>query len=292
MTTELVELLEACLGEGPPHRSVEERLAAGRRAVRRRRRAGTAAVVVMVAALGLTPVLARTASTAGGGGHHQTPTPSPIAIPGHVRLFVAPPRYVEPDTPPVLYLFGRMFRRDRSVEVLAAAGDVDQADHPRGAAIVRVGDRTTWVIVAGNEPDRISEQVAAPYDYHDFTTWALGRFASMTGHLALSATAPGPFAPPVLDADSPAAYAGPLLLAKPGGTVVQRIRNPVRNRNAVPGCDAQAVRVHTGSGDWFVLGDDCEDGYASLYTERAGVRADTLATWLVRVKKAQDEFVR
>jgi hypothetical protein len=120
--------------------------------------------------------------------------------------------------------------------------------------------------------------------------WADPEFATMSGRLALAATAPGPYAPPVPDEDSPAGYAGDLLVAKPGGTVVQRVRHPVVNDRAVLPCHDQAVRIHTSTGDWFVVGYDCRV-QGALYSERVGVRAETLAAWLVRVKRAQDAFV-
>ena len=51
------------------------------------------------------------------------------------------------------------------------------------------------------------------------------------------------------------------------------------------------MRIHTGAGDWFVLGDNCPNGGGSLYSERVGVRADTLSSWLVQVKRVQDAYV-
>jgi hypothetical protein len=206
-----------------------------------------------------------------------------------VHLLVAPARFVHADTPPVLYLYGRMFRRDRDVTVLATYGEIDVARHPQGGAIVRVGGRIQWVLVVGNEPERLDEQREAPYDYQAFMAWARAEFAVMSGRMALAATAPGPYAPPLTDDESPAGFDGDLLVAKPGGSVVQRIRHPVADDRAVLPCHDQAVRVHTPAGDWFVLGYECPVQTA-LYSERVGVRADTLSTWLVQVKKAQDEF--
>jgi hypothetical protein len=214
----------------------------------------------------------------------------PTFVPTPVHLLVAPPRFVRPDTPPVLYLFGRMFRRDPGVTVLATFGEIDVAQYPQGGAIVREGGRTSWVLVVGNEPERLDEQRAAPYDYQAFTAWAVSEFPILSGRLALAATAPGRYRAPTSDAAAPAAYDGDQLVAKPGGVVVERIQHPPADRRAVRPCHDQAVRVHTASGDWFVLGYDCA-GQGALYSEPVGVRADTLTSWLTQVKKAQARFV-
>jgi hypothetical protein len=203
---------------------------------------------------------------------------------------VAPPDYVSADTPPVLYLYGRMFKRAHDVTVLATYGEIDHStSHPRGAAIVRVGGRTEWVVIVGNEPERLVAERAGPYNYQLFTAYAELELPILSGHLALAATAPGPYAPPVSDADSPAEFDGTLLVAKPGGTVVQRIRHPLANAQSVQPCHAQGVRIHRPDQDWFVVGFDCR-GLTSLYSEPVGVRADTLSTWLAQVKRVQDEF--
>jgi hypothetical protein len=293
MTDDLSAQLDASFGDGPAQTPAVERLAAGRSAMRRRRVVSVGAVTTL-AVLAMGPVLLRTHGApggGGGGGGYNPPSPTATAPPTVVHLLVAPPSYVAAGAPPVVYLDGRMFRRDRGVTVLATFGDVDQADHPRGAAIVRVGGSTSWVMVAGDEPKSISQQSDEPYDYNAFMTWASGLFYPATGRLALAATAPGAYAPPVSDADSPAVYQGNLLVARPGGTVLQRMRDPVRDANAVPPCHPQAVRIHTADGDWFVLGDNCPNGRGSLYSERAGVRADTLSSWLVQVKRAQGAYV-
>lgn len=293
MTSDLRARLDATFGEDPPHRPLEDRIVAGRRALRRRRRNVVAGAVAGLAGVVLVPLLLGSATGDGGGIDLPTPRPTPTTTPqpGHVHLLVAPARYVSSDTPPVLYLFGRMFRRDRGVEVLAAYGEIDVADHPQGGAIVRVGGRTQWVLVAGNEPERLAEERDASYDYQAFAAWASPELAVLSGRLALAATAPGPYTPPASDEESPAAYSGRRLVAKPGGTVTERIRHPVVDERAVLPCHDQAVRVHTSAGDWFVLGYDCQ-GQGVLYSERVGVRADTLPTWLVQVKRVQDDFVR
>lgn len=249
-------------------------------------------VVAVLAGVAVGPVLLRPAGSAGGGGiDNPTPLPTPTTtvLPEPVHLLVAPARYVSADTPPVLYLFGRMFRRDRGVTVLATFGEIDSDPHPQGGAIVRTGGTTEWVLVVGNEPERLVVERAAPYDYAAFMGWAVNAFPALAGRLALAATAPGPYRPPVSDDASPAAYDGDRLVAKPGGTVVQRVDRPPVDRLAVPPCNDQAVRVHTGSGDWFVLGYDC-NGQGALYSEKVGVRADTLSAWLVQVKRAQDAY--
>jgi hypothetical protein len=297
MTTDLRDELDASFGAGPPPPPVEGHLAAGRRVVRRRRRTITVSAIAVLAVAAFGPVLLRpvtgTGGGGGGGGHH-TPPPAPTttAPPTPVHLLVAPPKDVTADSPPVVYLSGRMFKRDRNVTVLGAFGDVDLAQHPRGAVIVRVGGVTSWVVVVGNEPERLTQQRTAPYDYNGLMAWALPKFSALSGHLALAVTAPGPYAPPVLDAGSPGVFEGGVLVAKPGGTVVQRDRHPVHNPEAVRACDAQAARIHTGGGDWFVLGDDCPGGLGALYSERVDVRADTLSSWLVQVKRAQNAYVR
>ncbi|HEY3528731.1 MAG TPA: hypothetical protein VGK78_06235 [Nocardioides sp.] len=292
MTTDLGDRLEQALGDGPPHRPVEEHLVAGRRAVRRRRRTATVGAAAALVVLGVAPVLLQPSSGAGGGGPDPTPLPTPTTTeaPTPVHLLVAPARFVSPDTPPVLYLYGRMFKRARDVTVLGTYGEIDVSAHPKGAAIVRVGGRTLWVVVVGNEPERLVVEREAPYNYQAFMGWAQVEFPILSGRLALAATAPGPYQQPVSDDDSPAEYVGDLLVAKPGGTVVQRIHDPLANAQSVPPCHAQAVQVHTGDGEWFVVGFDCR-GVGAVYSERVGVRATTLSAWLPRVKKVQDAFV-
>lgn len=292
MSLDLRTRLDGAFGDDPPHPTLEERIVDGRRALRRRRRTVAAGAVAGVAGIAvLVPVLLGPAAGPGGGiGPTPQPIPSSTARPGHVRLLAAPARYVTPDTPPVLYLFGRMYRRDRSVDVLAAYGDVDISVHPAGGAIVRVAGRMQWVLVAGNEPQRLSVERAAPYDVPAFTAWAARGLASLSGRLALAETAPGPYRPPVSDAGSPAEYSGGQLVAKPGGSVIERIRRPVVDPRAVLPCHDQAVRIRTPAGDWFVLGYACH-GQGALYSEQAGVRADTLPAWLAQVKRAQDAFV-
>jgi hypothetical protein len=175
------------------------------------------------------------------------------------------------------------------VTVLATFGEIDVARHPQGGAIVRVGGRTLWVLVVGNEPERLYELRVAPYDYPGLMSWAAQEFPVMSGRLALAVTAPGPYLPPVSDDESPAAFSGDRLVAKPGGTVVQRIQQPIVDPRAVRPCHDQAVRVHTTTADWFVLGYQCSQGGA-IYSEPVGVRAESLSAWLVEVKKAQGAF--
>jgi hypothetical protein len=180
VTHDLLDPLEAGFADEPPHRPVAERLGSGRRAVRGRRRLAvtTAAVVLGLAAVSL--AVLRPAGGAGGGGI-DPPTPGPVRPDTpltQVHLLVAPPRYVGADTPPVLYLYGRMFKRDRDVTVLATFGEIDVSAHrPRGAAIVRVDGHTEWVAVVGNGPEPWSAQRAQAYDYQLFMAWAERRFA-------------------------------------------------------------------------------------------------------------------
>lgn len=292
MTADLRERLDTGFDDEPSLPPVEDRLAEGRRALRRRRRrvlTGTAALL-LAAAVG--PVVLRpTGGGAGGGIDLPTPGPAAVDEPTPVHLLVAPAHYVRPDTPPVLYLFGRLFKRDPDVKVLGTYGAIDvSTQHPQGAAIVRAGDVTSWVAVVGNEPDRVVAQKVAPYDYQQFMAWAQQEMPLLSGHLALAATAPGPFEPPVTSEESPAGFSGDQLVAKPGGTVVQRIRHPIANAQAVPPCHTQAVRVNTPGGEWFAVGFDCR-GLTDVYSERVGVRADTLSAWLAQVKRVQDAFV-
>ncbi len=289
MTTDVRELIETGLEDGPPHAPIEERVAAGRRAVRRRRRGAVAGSAgVMLAAAGLS--LALVAPHGGGGVGPLPRPPRATATPIPVELMVPPPRFIGADTPPVLYLYGRMFKRDQDVTVLATYGEIDHAtNHPQGAAIVRVGGRTEWVVVAGNEPQRLVVERDGPYDFGRFMEFAQLELPLLSGHLALAATAPGPFAPPVADQDSPAEFHGTLLDAKPGGTVTQRIRHPLVNVRSVEPCHAQAVRIHRPDQDWFVVGSVCRAS-STLYSEPVGLRADTLSTWLVQVKRVQDEY--
>jgi hypothetical protein len=288
-STDLGERIDTSFGEGPPQRPVQERIRAGRRVVRRRRRLTASAASALLVGLVLGSVLFRP-ETGGGGGGIDLPTPVPDATqaPTPVHLLVAPARYVSPTTPPVLYLYGRMFKRDRDVKVLATYGEIDISTHPRGAAIVQVGGHTLWVAVVGNEPDRLVLQRTAAYNYQAFMDWAQLEFPLLSGEQSLAATAPGRYAP-VSAAASPAEFALHQLVAKPGGTVRQRIRHPLANAQDVPPCHAQAVRIHTHGGDWFAIGFDCR-GVSGVYSERVGVRADTLPSWLAAVKQVQDQF--
>lgn len=58
MSTDLRDRLETSFGDGPAHRTMEERLDLGRRALRRRRMVTTGASAAVVAALALTPYVA------------------------------------------------------------------------------------------------------------------------------------------------------------------------------------------------------------------------------------------
>lgn len=291
MTTDLRDRLEAAFVDEPPQPPIQTQLDEGRQVLRRRRRrwlAGASAIL-LTAAVG--PLVLRPArNNVGGGIDLPNPVPSTVVAPTPVHLLVAPPRFVRADTPPVLYLYGRMFKRDSGVKVLGTYGEIDNStEHPQGAAIVRSGGVTSWVAVVGNEPERVTLQLVARYDYQRFMTWAGLEMPLLSGHLALSATAPGPYEPPVPAADAPVSFSGGQLVAKPGDTVVQRIRHPLANARAVPPCHAQAVRVDTPGGAWFAVGFDCP-GLSDVYAERVGVRAGTLSAWLAAVKKAQDAY--
>lgn len=278
----------------PPSRPVEEYVAAGRATRRRRRRtAWVAGLAGLVLAAGATAALLPRSTGAGGGiGPHPLPRPT-VATPIPIRLLVPPRRYLRPDSPPIFYLYGRMFRRSEGVTVLATFGTPEPTTYPRGGGIVRVGGSTVWVVTVGNEPEALTEQRAGPYDPDAFKEWQAAEQPVLSGRLALAATSPGGYRPPVADEDSPATFAGGRLVARPGGEVVQRISDPVVSPSAVPSCRDQAVRVHPASrqpgGDWFVLGFACPTGSA-LYSEPVGVRADSLAAWLVDVRRVQDRY--
>jgi hypothetical protein len=275
----------------PPPRAVEAYVAAGRSARRRRRH--RVAIVTLTGMLTAFGVTLAALSTAGGGGHGPDPVPprpTVLPTPVPVNLLVPPHRFVRPDSPPLFYLYGRMFKRSEDVTVLATFGTPEPATHPRGGGIVRVDGTTIWVVAVGSEPRALSEQRAGPYDPDAFQTWQATEQQVLSGRLAL-ASAPGGYRPPVSDDDSPATFSGGLLVAKPGGVVTQRVLHPVVSESAVQPCHDQAVRVHTAAQDWFVLGYNCADGGA-LYSEPVGVRADTLASWLPQVRRAQDRFLR
>jgi hypothetical protein len=212
------------------------------------------------------------------------------ATPIPVTLLVPPKRFLRPDSPPVFYLYGRMFKRDPGVTVLTMFGTPEPSADPRGGAIVRVGDVTSWVVTVGDEPQALTVQRPGPYDLDAFRAWQLAQQDVLAARLALAATAPGGYRTPVADDDSPATFLGDRLVAKPGGEIVQRISHPRVDPNAVLPCHAQAVRVRTDGVDWFVLGYDCADGGA-LYSEPAGVRSDSLTDWLVRVRRVQGRFL-
>jgi hypothetical protein len=193
MIAGLRERFEAGFGDEPPPPPVGERLAAGRRALRRRRRATLSGGALVLAMVAFSPLLFR-ASDGGSGGGIDPPTPGPIApdVPTPVHLLVAPPGFVRADTPPVLYLYGRMFKRSHDVAVLATYGEIDvSGSRPQGAAIVRDHGRTTWIALAGNEPDRILARRDAPYDYQLFMAWAQHELPILSRRLALAATGTG-----------------------------------------------------------------------------------------------------
>jgi hypothetical protein len=275
--------------DAPPH-LVEEYVAAGRRARRRRRRtAVTAALVAVLVTAGVTWVVLPRSGGGGIGPDPLPPHPTASTMPIPVTLLVPPKRYVHPDSPPVLYLYGRMFKRSRDVTVLTTSGTPEPSTHPRGGAIVRVGGTTRWVVTVGSQPEALTEQRDGPYDPDAFRAWLGTEQAVLSGRLALAATAPGGYRAPVSDEDSPAIFAGTRLVAKAGGVVTQRITQPQDSRAAVRPCHDQAVRIHTASQDWFVLGYLCPAGGA-LYSEPVGVRATTLTSWLGLVRRVQDRF--
>ena len=274
-----------------PPRAVEEYVVAGRRARRRRRRSavlgGLTGVVTLTA---LTLALLPRGDGGGIGPNPPEPRPSVTSTPIPVTLLVPPPRFLHTDSPPVFYLYGRMFKRSDDVTVLTTFGTPEPSRHPHGGAIVRIGDTTSWVVTVGSEPEALSEERVGPYDVDAFRAWQAAQEAVLSGRLALAATAPGAYRAPVSDEDSPAAFTGSRLDAKPGGQVVQRVLDPVIDGAAVLPCHAQAVRVHTAAQEWFVLGYDCGAGDGALYSEPVGVRADSLADWLVQVRRAQSRF--
>lgn len=276
--------------EAPPH-LVEEYVAAGRSARRRRRR--TAAAAGLVAALATAAVTLAVLPRDGGGGIGPDPLPPhPTAstMPIPVTLLVPPKRYVHSDSPPVFYLYGRMFKRSHDVTVLTTSGTPEPSTHPRGGAIVRVAGATSWVVTVGSQPEALTEERAGPYDPDAFRAWLGTEQLVLSGRLALAATAPGGYRAPVTDEDSPAIFAGTRLVAKAGGAVTQRIARPVVSRYVVPACHDQAVRIHTPTQDWFVLGYECASGSA-LFSEPVGVRATSLETWLARVRRVQDRYI-
>lgn len=162
-------------GASAPGTPVTESLMAGQRIVRRRRRqAAWVAAATVLAVVAVSPLLLPRTNDPPSGVDDGIPRPAQTRMPpqGTVHLLTAPAADVAAHTPPVLYLFGRMFRRDRGVTVLATYGEIDHAIHPRGGAIVRTGNRTFWVALVGNEPGRLVRQREAPYDYPAFMAWA------------------------------------------------------------------------------------------------------------------------
>lgn len=159
-----------------PGPSVVDSLVVGRSVVRRRRRRAVwSATIGALALVAVAPLLIPRAAAPGSGGDDVLPPPAPARVQpqGTVHLLTAPAADVTADTPPVLYLFGRMFRRDRGVTVLATYGEIDHAgDLPQGGAIVRAGGRTLWVALVGNGPGRLVAQRVAAYDYPAFMAWA------------------------------------------------------------------------------------------------------------------------
>jgi hypothetical protein len=91
MTIDLHDRIEASFGDGPVHRSIDERLDLGRRALRRRRVLATGTAAVVVTAVALTPYLmsrddtapttrpshATVQKSAGPSGPHTTTTIAP-----------------------------------------------------------------------------------------------------------------------------------------------------------------------------------------------------------------------
>jgi hypothetical protein len=75
MTLDLRDRLETSFGDGPVHRSIDERLALGRRALRRRRLLATGTTAVAVAALAVTPYAVSLA--------HDSTQSAPTTRPSH-----------------------------------------------------------------------------------------------------------------------------------------------------------------------------------------------------------------
>jgi DNA-directed RNA polymerase specialized sigma24 family protein len=173
-------------GDEPAHQPVEEHLDAGRRAVRRRRRVALTSSALVLVAVASSPVLfGGSGGGAGGGIDLPTPPPNAADTPTLVHLLVAPPAFVHAGSPPVFYLYGRLFKRSREVEVLATYGEIDvSSGRPQGAAIVRDGGQTTWIALAGNQSRGVVAQRAAPYDYRRFMDWAQQQLPILTRRLA------------------------------------------------------------------------------------------------------------
>ena len=101
-------------------------------------------------------------------------------------------------------------------------------------------------------------------------------------------TADGTLEPPIFPEDYPARYDGDRLVAKPGGHVVTQLDDVPFSTNAVPpGSVATAVTIEDGDGVWYVRGYVAPDGTHDILTEPAGLRADSLATWVTKLNAAQ-----
>ena len=101
-------------------------------------------------------------------------------------------------------------------------------------------------------------------------------------------TADGILEPPIFPEDYPARWDGDHLVAKPGGEVVTRLDDVPFSTNAVPaGSVATAVTVEDGDGVWYVRGYVAPDGSRDILTEPAGLRADSLSTWVTKLNAAQ-----
>jgi hypothetical protein len=94
MPGSLQQVIERSFGEGPEHRPIEDRVAAGRKAVRRRRAAAAAAGVAVVAVLGTTYAVAgpeastRSGDVAGNPSPRQDELTQRILMPGQLAAFV------------------------------------------------------------------------------------------------------------------------------------------------------------------------------------------------------------
>jgi hypothetical protein len=319
---DLKERIDSSFGDGPDHRPVADRLTAGRTAARRRRAAASLAVVVTAGILGTTGWAliggpSAPANVATSTDTHPLDLPAaPVGTvyPGCVLdLSTTPPSPQASDadatsatcggqSPPILFLDGTLYRSDPSVVV----DDLIQPAGPDGgrsaAAVVEVGGKTEWVFTQANHGSSATIEAPAT-DGQTFAQWAV------SGPKVLIATAPpgdtndgndGNHQPtsgsteinpdPISPADSPVKYDGSgTLVAKAGSTIVQTIADPTVSDAAVPaGADATAVVVTQDGKGYFVLGYITPAGDSDLFTEPAGSRADTLATWLALVKAAQD----
>lgn len=177
MTIDLRDRLETSFGDGPAHRTIDERLDVGRRALRRRRLLATTAVGVAVAAVALAPLAASHLDTSS--------EPLPVVGPGpHVahRSVVTKPRASTSIAPGHTYAENPISRMDSPVRfdgdrLVAEPGAIITAriaDPPYSTSAVPDGCTPRAVAVTDGPTDLFVLGYTCPHGAWDLFTETAG----------------------------------------------------------------------------------------------------------------------